>query len=95
MPAAIRPPLCGRTRSALDDKHVRPVRKLAQDLKISESCLPRLIDQADVDGRQAGIAQRRAQGPPPSCGARTGSCVWSVICSLEPAAFFAWENVLS
>jgi len=56
----------------------QPIAQIAKDLGISESCLRRWMDQADVDdGAKRGLSQHRAAGAgrasPPEPGAGDGA----------------------
>ena len=68
-----------------DGSRKHPVAQLARDLKISESCLRNwMAAERGRDRRTPGSDARPNARSWSGCGARTGCCGWSVICSLEP-----------
>ena len=77
-----------------DGKRVHPVAQLARDLKISESCLRRWMDQADVDeGVKPGLTTTERKE---LVELRRENRVLRMERDLlsRAAAFFAQENVL-
>jgi transposase len=77
-----------------DGKRVHPVAQLARDLKISESCLRRWMDQADVDeGTKPGLSSAERKE---LVELRRENRVLRMERDLlsRAAAFFAQENVL-
>jgi transposase len=77
-----------------DGKRVHPIKRLASDLKISESCLRRWMDQADIDeGAKPGLTSSERKE---LVELRRENRVLRMERDLlsRAAAFFAQENVL-
>ena len=77
MPAA-KPPEFRRRAVELARRREQPIAQIARDLGISESCLRRWMEQADVDeGHKEGLSSTEKQGAgraaPPQPGAGDGA----------------------
>ena len=93
MPAP-QPPEFRRRAVELARLREQPIAQIAKDLGISESCLRRWMDQADVDaGRKEGLSSTES-------GPSWSSCAANRVLEMEieilkrASAYFARENVL-
>jgi transposase len=93
MPAA-RPPEFRRRAVELARERAKPIRQIAIDLGISESCLRRWMDQADVDeGKREGLtSDERRELTKLRRENRTLAMENEIL--KRAAAYFAKENVL-
>lgn len=93
MPRA-HPPEFRQRAVELARQHVKPVAQIAKDLGISESCLRRWVDLADVDaGRKEGLSSpERAELVELRRKLRVSEMENEIL--RRAAAYFARENVL-